>query len=102
MAAEFFVAPERVDALLARLIAALPSASYVAANARGETRTNAEAGAVNAVTWGVFPGAPRAARRAPPLCCLCRKVVACLPLLLPILPLCLPIGAHRAPKSTLG
>jgi methylenetetrahydrofolate reductase (NADPH) len=56
---EFFCAPDKVDALLRRLDGA-PSVTYLATNAAGELRSKpsgADGGAVNAVTWGVFPGA---------------------------------------------
>lgn len=55
---EFFVAPERVEAVLSALDSH-PSVSYLAANAAGETRASkgaADDGAANAITWGVFPG----------------------------------------------
>ena len=54
---EFFCSPDKLEALLQRLDGA-PSITYLAINAEGEMRTNQEKGSVNAVTWGVFPGAP--------------------------------------------
>lgn len=33
-----------------------PTITYMAVNARGDTKSNTEEGNVNAVTWGVFPG----------------------------------------------
>ncbi|KAK9842600.1 hypothetical protein WJX81_008347 [Elliptochloris bilobata] len=51
---EFFCSPASFRALEARL-ACVPSITYMAVNAAGQSATNVPAGAVNAVTWGVFP-----------------------------------------------
>ncbi|SPO30641.1 probable MET13 - putative methylene tetrahydrofolate reductase [Ustilago trichophora] len=51
---EFFVSPEDLDALIAR-IEADPQITYHAVNSQGDMRTNTNSEAPNAVTWGVFP-----------------------------------------------
>lgn len=52
---EFFCSTPQLEALLAAA-AAHPSLTYLATNRGGELRTNLKPDAVNAVTWGVFPG----------------------------------------------
>lgn len=52
---EFFCAPDKLQQLLEKLDTA-PSITYIAVNAQGDVRTNTKENAVNAVTWGVFPG----------------------------------------------
>jgi methylenetetrahydrofolate reductase (NADPH) len=51
---EFFVSPEDLDALIARIEADV-QITYHAVNAQGDMRTNTNSEAPNAVTWGVFP-----------------------------------------------
>lgn len=51
---EFFVSPEQLDQLIAR-IESDPQITYHAVNARGDMRTNTTSESPNAVTWGVFP-----------------------------------------------
>jgi hypothetical protein len=53
---EFFVSPDKLAALLATLDRH-PSITYMAVNAEGDVRSNMKQDTVNAVTWGVFPGA---------------------------------------------
>ncbi|KAM0927934.1 hypothetical protein ACQ4PT_002164 [Festuca glaucescens] len=53
--AEFFCAKEKLDQLIEKS-KAFPSLTYIAVNKEGETFSNIPANAVNAVTWGVFPG----------------------------------------------
>ncbi|PWZ52750.1 Methylenetetrahydrofolate reductase 1 [Zea mays] len=52
---EFFCAKEKLDQLIEK-IKAFPSLTYIAVNKDGETFSNISPNAVNAVTWGVFPG----------------------------------------------
>lgn len=52
---ELFLSPERLERFLAE-VGGYPSLTYQAVNAAGEVRTNLPEDAVNAVTWGVFPG----------------------------------------------
>jgi methylenetetrahydrofolate reductase (NADPH) len=52
---EFFCAKEKLDQLIEKS-KAFPSLTYIAVNKEGETFSNIPANAVNAVTWGVFPG----------------------------------------------
>lgn len=53
---EFFVSPDKLDALLSKLDQH-PSITYMAVNMEGDVRSNMKQDTVNAVTWGVFPGA---------------------------------------------
>jgi len=53
--AEFFCATEKLDQLIEQC-KAFPSLTYIAVNKEGKTFSNLPANAVNAVTWGVFPG----------------------------------------------
>ncbi|CAN6291369.1 unnamed protein product [Urochloa humidicola] len=52
---ELFCAKEKLDQLVEK-IKAFPSLTYIAVNKDGESFSNIPANAVNAVTWGVFPG----------------------------------------------
>jgi len=52
---EFFCAKEKLDQLIEK-IKAFPSLTYIAVNKDGESFSNIATNAVNAVTWGVFPG----------------------------------------------
>ncbi|KAG2433005.1 hypothetical protein HXX76_008732 [Chlamydomonas incerta] len=52
---EFFCSPEAWETMRAKLDAA-PSITYLATTAAGSPSGNMAADAVNAVTWGVFPG----------------------------------------------
>ncbi|KAE8789233.1 putative methylenetetrahydrofolate reductase [Hordeum vulgare] len=52
---EFFCAKEKLDQLIEKS-KAFPSLTYIAVNKEGESISNIPANAVNAVTWGVFPG----------------------------------------------
>ena len=52
---EFFCSPEAWATLRAKLDAA-PSITYLATTAAGSPAGNMAPDAVNAVTWGVFPG----------------------------------------------
>lgn len=52
---EFFCSPEALTPLVTRLSGA-PSITYMAVNAAGDLVSNQAKDAVNAVTWGVFPG----------------------------------------------
>eukprot|EP01006_Ploeotia_vitrea_P033942 TRINITY_DN65671_c11_g10_i1.p1 TRINITY_DN65671_c11_g10~~TRINITY_DN65671_c11_g10_i1.p1 ORF type:complete len:650 (-),score=362.60 TRINITY_DN65671_c11_g10_i1:68-1969(-) len=52
---EFFCSPQRLKELLAAL-KHFPTITYQAVDASGRTFANVDQGAVNAVTWGVFPG----------------------------------------------
>ncbi|TPX35953.1 methylenetetrahydrofolate reductase [NAD(P)H] [Synchytrium microbalum] len=52
---EFFVSPEALDILTAR-IATDPSITFYAVNRHGDLRTNTKGDGPNALTWGVFPG----------------------------------------------
>ncbi|KAI8870171.1 methylenetetrahydrofolate reduct [Ramicandelaber brevisporus] len=52
---EFFVSPDQIDDLIARLDTN-PDLTYYAVNKKGELRTNTRNDGPNAVTWGVFPG----------------------------------------------
>ncbi|CAM6087661.1 unnamed protein product [Calypogeia fissa] len=51
---EFFTSPERLERLT-KVMEGESSLSYIAVNAKGETKSNIGPGEVNAVTWGVFP-----------------------------------------------
>lgn len=55
---EFFVSPEQLDQLTAK-ISKNPQVTYYAVNKKGDLRSNTmqEGDQPNAVTWGVFPGA---------------------------------------------
>jgi methylenetetrahydrofolate reductase (NADPH) len=55
---EFFCSPEALTPLVTRLSGA-PSITYMAVNAAGDLVSNQAKDAVNAVTWGVFPGERR-------------------------------------------
>jgi len=55
---EFFTSPSNLEKMI-KVLADFPSITYTAVNAQGKSTSNinfAESGAVNAVTWGVFPG----------------------------------------------
>jgi len=52
---EFFVSPEKLGPLLDQLNQC-PTITYMAVNAAGDVVSNQAEDAVNAVTWGVFPG----------------------------------------------
>ncbi|OEL32931.1 Methylenetetrahydrofolate reductase 1 [Dichanthelium oligosanthes] len=52
---ELFCAKEKLDQLVEK-IKAFPSLTYIAVNKDGESFSNIPVNAVNAVTWGVFPG----------------------------------------------
>ncbi|VAI38865.1 unnamed protein product [Triticum turgidum subsp. durum] len=52
---EFFCAKEKLGQLIEKS-KAFPSLTYIAVNKEGESISNIPANAVNAVTWGVFPG----------------------------------------------
>ncbi|KAF5828731.1 methylenetetrahydrofolate reductase-domain-containing protein [Dunaliella salina] len=53
---EFFASPEALQTLLPKL-QSQPSLTYMATNASGsDINTNLQDGAVNAVSWGTFPG----------------------------------------------
>ncbi|KAF9973915.1 hypothetical protein BGZ73_002814 [Actinomortierella ambigua] len=52
---EFFVSPERLNEIVARLEEE-DQMTYYAVNRRGDLRTNSQNDGPNAVTWGVFPG----------------------------------------------
>jgi methylenetetrahydrofolate reductase (NADPH) len=52
---EFFVSPEKLGPLLEQLNR-FPTVTYMAVNAAGDVVSNQAEDAVNAVTWGVFPG----------------------------------------------
>ncbi|KAJ0979157.1 hypothetical protein J5N97_014631 [Dioscorea zingiberensis] len=52
---EFFCAKDRLDLLIEKC-KALPTLTYVAVNKAGQHLSNISPNAVNAVTWGVFPG----------------------------------------------
>ncbi|KAJ7552662.1 hypothetical protein O6H91_06G063700 [Diphasiastrum complanatum] len=51
---EFFCSPEKLASLIEKA-KKLPSLTYIAMNAKGETQSNIGPNDVNAVTWGVFP-----------------------------------------------
>jgi hypothetical protein len=53
---EFFTSPEQLAALKLQL-AQHPSITWMAVNAAGDFASNRSEHDVNAVTWGVFPGA---------------------------------------------
>ncbi|KAL2654165.1 hypothetical protein R1flu_022293 [Riccia fluitans] len=50
---EFFCSPEKLQELIDNV--KNTSLTYIAVNAKGETKSNIGPGDVNAVTWGVFP-----------------------------------------------
>ena len=52
---ELFCAKDKLDQLVEK-IKAFPALTYIAVNKDGESFSNIPANAVNAVTWGVFPG----------------------------------------------
>ena len=52
---EFFASPDETKALI-RQIKKCPTLTYQALNSKGESLSNINPGATNAVTWGVFPG----------------------------------------------
>jgi methylenetetrahydrofolate reductase (NADPH) len=52
---EFFTSRDKLEKLMKRA-AALPSITFHAINAKGESFSSLDAQAVSAVTWGVFPG----------------------------------------------
>jgi hypothetical protein len=52
---EFFCSPELFKSLEA-VVSQQQTITYLAVNSSGEFRSNLEPEAVNAVTWGVFPG----------------------------------------------
>ncbi|KAG8098742.1 hypothetical protein GUJ93_ZPchr0013g33865 [Zizania palustris] len=52
---EFFCAKEKLDQLIEKT-KAYPSLTYIAVNKDGESFSNILSNAVNAVTWGAFPG----------------------------------------------
>jgi len=52
---ELFCAKDKLDQLVGN-IKAFPALTYIAVNKDGESFSNIPANAVNAVTWGVFPG----------------------------------------------
>lgn len=52
---EFFVSPEQLDALVAK-IGGQNDITYYAVNCQGDLKTNNNNHGPNAVTWGVFPG----------------------------------------------
>ncbi|KAG8061480.1 hypothetical protein GUJ93_ZPchr0003g17343 [Zizania palustris] len=52
---EFFCSKEKLDQLIEKS-KAFPSLTYIAVNKDGESSSNVPTNAVNAVTWGVFPG----------------------------------------------
>jgi methylenetetrahydrofolate reductase (NADPH) len=52
---EFFCSKEKLDQLVDK-IKAFPSLTFIAVNKYGVSASNIPANAVNAVTWGVFPG----------------------------------------------
>ncbi|KAG2188020.1 hypothetical protein INT44_000771 [Umbelopsis vinacea] len=51
---EFFVSPEQLDSLIAK-IGAKKDITYYAVNSQGDLKTNNNNHGPNAVTWGVFP-----------------------------------------------
>lgn len=51
---EFFVSPEQLDTLIAK-IGAQKDITYYAVNSQGDLKTNNNNHGPNAVTWGVFP-----------------------------------------------
>ncbi|KAJ3217154.1 hypothetical protein HDU67_008374 [Dinochytrium kinnereticum] len=53
---EFFIAPEALDQLIAKINDKFPSITFYAVNRQGDLRTNAPSDGPMAVTWGVFPG----------------------------------------------
>lgn len=53
---EFFVSPDKLGPLLEKLDQS-PSITYMAVNKEGDVKSNMKQDTVNAVTWGVFPGA---------------------------------------------
>jgi len=55
---EFFTSPSNLEKMI-KVVADFPSITYTAVNSQGKSTSNtnfAESGAVNAVTWAVFPG----------------------------------------------
>ncbi|KAF8708560.1 hypothetical protein HU200_029931 [Digitaria exilis] len=53
---EFFCTEEKLGQLIKKIKEAFPSLTYMALGKNGKSFTNIPANAVNAVTWGVFPG----------------------------------------------
>nr|CAB3497720.1 unnamed protein product [Digitaria exilis] len=53
---EFFCTEEKLGQLIKKIKEAFPSLTYMALDKNGKSFTNIPANAVNAVTWGVFPG----------------------------------------------
>jgi methylenetetrahydrofolate reductase (NADPH) len=51
---EFFCSPEKLQVAVEKA-QANPSLTYIAVNAKGQTKSNVGPTSVNAVTWGVFP-----------------------------------------------
>lgn len=51
---EFFASPQKLATLIAKC-PDFPSLTFIAVNAKGETKSNYGPTDVNAVTWGVFP-----------------------------------------------
>jgi methylenetetrahydrofolate reductase (NADPH) len=52
---EFFCTKQKLDQLVEKS-KAFPSLTFIAVNKDGESFSNIPANAVNAATWGVFPG----------------------------------------------